>query len=135
MAAITITPANVLPGAGATYQGALAGESVTAGQPVYVKAADGKLYKADANASAEAAAAVGIAAHASLAGQRLSYYTGGTVAFGAVLTVGEVYYVGAAGGDIVPSADVVAGWYVTRLGIATSTGNLLMDLNATGVQK
>lgn len=125
MAAITVTASAVIPGTTARLEDFIAGEAVTAGQPVYIKASDGKAYKADANASSEAAGAKGIAVNSAPgAGQPLKVQTAGTLAFGAILTNGEIYCVGATAGDIVPEGDLTTGWYVTILGVATSTSNL-----------
>ena len=51
MADLTITAANVAPGAGAVKDTGTAGEALTAGQLVYKKSADGKWYKADCNSA------------------------------------------------------------------------------------
>ena len=130
MAALTITAANVVPGANARLVEGTAGEAVAIGQSTYQKASDSRWYKADSNASSEAAGSVdrGIAVStAAAAGQPLKIQVSGTLAFGAILTNGEIYVVGAtAAGDINPEGDLTTGWYVTLLGVATSTSNLLL---------
>lgn len=135
MADLTITVANVVPGTGATQQSGTAGEAITIGQCVYLKAADGKIYKAQADGTAGEAAAVGIATTtAAAAGQPISYQTSGTLAFGAILTKGEIYLVSATAGGIAPEADIVTtGHYVSILGVASSTSNLSVKLNASGI--
>lgn len=129
MAALTITDAALLPGSGAVLVRGTAGVAITsAGKSLYLDAADGLIKLADNNASALTADAKGISAHACLAGQPITYYTGGTVAFGAILTVGVNYYVGPGAGEIIPESDLASGMYPKRLGQAITTGNLLMDL-------
>lgn len=111
-----------------------AGATVTAGQPVYVDAADGNSLKpADANASATTAAAVGIALHAALDGQPLEYITAGPLALGAILTQGLWYVVSATAGGICPTADLASTHFSTLLGYAHSTSVLVVVVKASGV--
>jgi hypothetical protein len=132
MAAITITAANVAPGQGATIRVVQFGEAVTAGMPCYLKAADNKYWKADANAgSAEAAAAVITLTKGDANGYG-AVITAGKMQIGATVTKGEPYFVGATAGDIVPAADLASGWYTTELGIASSTTELVVSINASG---
>jgi len=133
MAAITVTAANVLPQANARIGVGVAGEAITRGQSIYRNATDQRLYLADTNASAAAAAGVGIALQDVGVGQRLEYAKRGSrVAFGsAVLTKGLIYCVGGVGagnpGDIMPSADLASGCFTTILGIAEDTSILDME--------
>jgi hypothetical protein len=132
LAALTITDAALLPGSGAVLVRGTAGVAITsAGKSLYLDAATGTIKLADNNASALTADAKGVSAHAALPGQPITYYTGGNVAFGAILTVGETYYVGPGAGEIIPSGDLATGMYVKRLGQATTTSNMLMDLSTT----
>ena len=125
MAALTITAANVVPGDLARFEEYTAGEAVSIGQSAYIKSSDGKAYKADANLSSAAAEAIGIAVStAAVAGQPVKIQVSGTLGFGAILTNGEIYVAGATAGDIAPEGDLTTGWYVTLLGVATSTSNL-----------
>lgn len=132
MAALTVTAANVAPVLTGNYpaiidKSRVAGETITAGQAVYISTSDGKAYKTDANLSAAAALGYGISLHGASAGQPIAIQTGGDLNVGATLTVNTVYIVGAAtAGDINPIADVTTGWYGCLLGIATSTSNLRM---------
>lgn len=106
MADLTITKANVLPSTGARYGTGIAGGTVTAGQSIYKDSTDSNSLKpADANVSASAAV-VGIASHDALDGQPLRYFTGGVVAFGSIITAGEIYVASAAAGGIAPIADL-----------------------------
>lgn len=122
MAALTITAANVQRSTGATIELGTAGATITAGQPVYLDTADNKLKLADADgATALIRSVYGIALHASLDGQPLTVQKLGDLAFGAILTAGEIYVLGDAPGGIMPKADLGAGDRVFVLGIAKST--------------
>ena len=135
MTALSITATAIIPGSDASVATGTAGESITAGMPVFMDASNAnKLYKADANLSSAAAVAVGISLHAATAGQPLSYIRSGSLGMGTILTRGLVYVVGAGtAGDINPAADLAQGWYTTVLGYASSTSNLVVGIVSTGV--
>lgn len=134
MAALTITAANVIPGAGKVIKSDIAGETITQGMAIYKKASDGKMYKCDANASAEAANASGISVSSALVNQPIQYQNAGKLAFGAILTVGVWYVAGATvAGDINPSTDLASGWYSTLLFVAVTTSEAEFHLKASGV--
>lgn len=127
MAALTVTAASVVPASNAIIdRSKYAGETITAGQPVYISTSDGKAYKADADASAAAATAYGIAVGGASANQPIAIQTGGDINVGATLTANTAYIVGSTAGAINPIADITTGWYGCLLGISTSTSNLRM---------
>lgn len=132
MADLTITAASVLASASASTLEGTAGATVTAGQPVYLDAADGKLKLTDASSSAEETACVGIALNNASTGQPVEYVNeddGFTP--GATLVAGEVYAVSAAaGGAIAPVADLVATNYTQVLGVAISTSVMKLCVRA-----
>lgn len=132
MAALTVTAASVIKGSDAVlYDDAIAGETLTAGIPVYLKT-DGKLWKALAGGTAAQAAAVAITLHAALAGQPIKAQKGGTMNIGAT-TAKVHYYLGAAAGEVVPVADLSSGNAIVRLGYATATdGTFVVDIKNTG---
>ncbi len=135
MADVTVTAANVKPvGTSRTVQTVLLGETVTQGQPLYLKAADSKYWKADADTLAEAAAA-GIAITPGVADDYAIMLTAGTINMGGTLAVGQVYVVSVNAGGVAPYSDLGSGDYVTILGVATTTAILNVDLNATGIAK
>lgn len=135
MADVTVTAANVKPvGTSRTVQTVLLGETVTQGQPLYLKAADSKYWKADADTLAEAAAA-GIAITPGVADDYAIMLTAGTINMGGTLAVGQVYVVSTNAGGVAPYSDLGSGDYVTILGVATTTAILNVDLNATGIAK
>lgn len=131
MADLTITAANVAAGSTAAKATGTAGVTITAGQVVYLDSATNTIKLADADASSATATCIGIALHASLAGQPISYQTDGTITIGATLTAGKVYVVSATAGGIAPSADLTTNWRTTILGVATSTTVLTMKLYAS----
>lgn len=121
MADITVTAANVLKTA-ATIGSGTAGEAITAGQPVYLKASDSKLYKAQADGTAEEVAAVGIALHGAGANQPLSYAgNGSTLNIGGTTAKAITYCVSAAAGGIAPMGDLTSGQRICELGHASAT--------------
>jgi len=106
-----------------------------AGMPVYKDSADeNKLKPCDANDSAMAVA-VGILLTGGGDDQPCSYITQGNLDLGAgvAMTAGERYYASPDAGGIQPSVDLASLDYVTLLGIADSTTNLVVSLLASGV--
>lgn len=135
MAALTITAASVVKSATSNLDtSGIAGETITAGMPVYLKASDSKLWKALSGGTAAQADAIGIAMHAALAGQPLVIAkTGGTINIGATTAKTTTYMLGAAAGEVVPQADLASGNAIVRLGHATATdGTFIVDIKNTG---
>lgn len=131
---ITVGEVEVYTGNAAAFT---AGETITAGMPVYLKASDNRVWKCDANSGdIRTAVPVGISLHAALAGQPLVCQTSGVIDIGASMTLGESYFVGNTAGEIVPYGDLSSS-VVTHLGIATDTTNKYLTLRffASGVVK
>ncbi|MGE4307229.1 MAG: hypothetical protein AB7E24_24735 [Novosphingobium sp.] len=134
MADITITPANVLAGAGSAQSLATAGATITAGQVLYHDAADGKAKLADNNGATAIIRKVrGIALNGASNGQPVMILTEGDITLGAVLTAGVTYYLSDTPGGICPAGDLTTGEYPTILGVAKSTTVLSVKLHAAGV--
>jgi len=135
MAAISVTAASVLPGTGSdtVIQEGTLGETVTAGMPLYRKISDSKLYKADGNASAEAAAVVGISIGGGDAGQPIKFQSGGTYTAGATLLPGMVYLPGLTAGTIIPVTDLANGQYTCVIGIATTASLMKLGILQCGI--
>ena len=134
MAWTNVTPvaANLHLYQGATISLVQAGEAIAAGEAVYKKADGSKYWRADADTLAEADCK-GIAVCAADAAD--TYFVlckKGPIDMGAVLVLGETYYVSATVGDI-GYGDVPAGDYVTIVGVATATNKLEVDIDATGI--
>jgi predicted transcriptional regulator len=134
MADLVVTAASVLPGTAPTFNG-IAGEAITAGQAVYKKAADGKLWKAQCDGNAEEATPVGIALNGAAVGQPVTYAgTGGTINIGATTAKTTTYMLSAAAGGICPQADLVSTNKVVELGYASDTaGTFIVHIVPTGV--
>ncbi|MBO9124855.1 MULTISPECIES: hypothetical protein [unclassified Rhizobium] len=134
MAAISITPANVVAGANATRDSGTAGEAITAGQTVYLSSTTNRWMLADTNSpTAEARVAKGIALNGAAANQPVAVLKDGDLTIGATLTKGVGYYLGGAPGSIVPVADLTTGDYTCFLGIAKSTSVLAVKIQSAGV--
>lgn len=133
MADLTITAANVAAGSGAKKTTGTAGATITAGQVVYLDAADSKYKLADCDSATVAARSpVGIALHAASNGQPLTVLTSGPVTIGATVTGGVAYYLSGTAGGICPIADVASGDYVSIIGIATSASVLDVKIHESG---
>lgn len=138
MANLSQTAANVAVGSLATRTRVVqAGEAITQGQPVYLNTATAKYLRTDANASATAAEAKGIAlTPASTDGFFVMQEgAGGYVNLGATLTVGETYTVSATAGAICPIGDLTTGDYPCILGIARTTALIQTVYAFTGIAK
>ena len=135
MADLTITAASVIPAASNTTvsYNETAGETITAGQAVYRDSGDNNECKKCDTTSAAKAAAYGIALNGASDGQPLAVLRSGNINPGATVAVGEVYTVSDTAGGIAVAADNGSGDYVTVLGIGTTTSNIAIDIQATGV--
>lgn len=133
MADLTITAGSFVPGANAKYKQGVAGEAITQGQPLYVKSSDNRLYKADADLSAEAALVVGVAANAGSAGQIIDYvYEDDDLTVGGTMTMANVYVTSGTAGGIAPFADFANGDYLTVILVPKSTTKAVLKLVAAG---
>lgn len=133
MTDLSITAANVKASTGATRSSAPAGETITAGQSLYV-GSDSKVYKSDANGTALTAAIVGIALNGAALDQPVFYQTGGAITIGATVVVGGIYVASGTAGGIAPFADLGTNDYVSIIGYGQTAAIILMDLNPTGIQ-
>lgn len=134
MADISVTATAVVPGSNAAVATALAGATITAGQPVYADS-NGALQLADCDsATAAARAPLGISLNGGAVGQPITYIKGGDMTMNAVLTKGARYYLSATAGGIAPEADMTgSGKDVVLLGIARSTTVLAVLNLALGI--
>ena len=136
MADISITAANVglTDDSGVAYRRVQYGETVTQGKSLYLKAADGKYWLADADALATAAC-VGIAITPGAADEYGIMVEEGPLDLGATLTVGATYVVSTTAGGIAPIADLGSGDFTTILGVAVTSGKLDLKIYQSGVAK
>ncbi|MDB5733226.1 MAG: hypothetical protein JWQ03_3121 [Variovorax sp.] len=135
MADLSITAANVISGAGASIEQAVAGATVTAGQVIYRDSADSRKCKlADNNAgTALVRTPKGIALNGAANGQPLAVHERGPITIGATLTPGVAYYLGDTPGGICPVGDLATGEYPTIIGIAISASVLDVNIQPSGV--
>lgn len=107
---------------------ALAFENVNQGEALYARASDGKVGRAIANDTFDKANVVGIAQTTKLAGELVRVLIVG-VAPNSGLTPGAIYYLSAASaGAVTATPPSVAGHYVTRVGEAASSAELIVQL-------
>lgn len=135
MVDLSQTSTNVQWNSGTAAKTAIAGEALTAGQPVYISSSDGKLYRADADDTAAKAAAVGIALVTTAAGNLASYAPpGANLDIGATTTQGTIYAVSASVGAIAPEADLTTNDYVTILFVGSGSADVTLLDGVSGVQ-
>ena len=112
------------------------GATIAAGNPVYLDSADSKYKLADCNASAATAAIVGVAVTPGVSGgQGLIAVSGSIVLVGTTMAVGTSYYVGGTAGSIIPEGDFATSDYVSKVGTASSTTQIKLNIEPTGVQR
>jgi hypothetical protein len=134
MADIVITAANCKKTSGTQLEKSyVAGEALTAGKVCYLKSTDGKIYKAQADGTAEEATFKGIALNDAGADQPVILATGGSLTIGGTVVVGTVYAISAAAGGIAPWADLVTTNKVTIVGYGISATLLQIAPVETGV--
>jgi hypothetical protein len=136
MADLSVTASQVLKSTGAQTVTGVAGATITAGQPVYKDATDSSELKlAGAASTAAVAACVGIALHAALDGQPLTYQHAGTIIIGAAASVAEgvEYHLSTTAGAITADA-AVSTEYMTHLGVGNGSDGIVLKINASGQQ-
>lgn len=132
MTAISITAGNIIPATSYAYVDTVAATTITRGQVCYLNASN-QAALAQCDGTALEATVAGIALNDAGAGQPIRLQNGGTMGMGAVLTAGVPYCVGATAGQIVPFEDIVSTNKVSFLGVASTTSNLVIGINNTGV--
>jgi hypothetical protein len=134
MTDLSITATSVVAGSDATTEHRTAGETITAGQAVYIAAATKLVMKADSNsASAEARQPIGIALNGGAVNQPIVIQRSGSLTLGATMTAGVAYYLSDTPGGICPVADIGSGEYSCVIGVATSTTVLKIGFQYSGV--
>jgi len=144
MAAITITPASVLPSetapVTATFNpfAVVAGETLAAGDWVYKKTADLKYWKAD-NSTAEKSAVAGMCACGAAAGQRFVLIQRDTnLPIGNVLVQGRIYAISSTAGKMIEISEVAStsDIFLTPLAQGVTNGNVTFNCISpvTGIQ-
>jgi predicted transcriptional regulator len=129
MADLIVTAANVIAVSNAVKGTGIAGETITAGQSVYLKSADGRIWKAKSSGTVEESTLAGIALHAALAGQPIQYAAGGGLNIGATTVKTSAYMVSATAGGICPQADLVSTNKIAYAGYATDVAGAFVIMN------
>lgn len=133
MANIAVTAANVQPGSTAKLVYGTFGATVTAGQLLYQDATDNKFKLFDADASAATGVLAGVAMCGGANGQPATVLVSGDYNPGGTVAVGTVYVGSATAGALCPTSDLVTGMYTNVLGVATTTSNIRVNIQASGV--
>jgi hypothetical protein len=123
-------------GSGAATRSGIFGETVVAGEVVYLSASTGKYLKASANVSAAAAAVVGIALNGGADGQPANIITGGVATGLSGLKAGAVYCLANVAGDVCDdyNSDLTEdASYVSVVAVATGATSLLVRPIVSGV--
>lgn len=103
-------------------------EDVVQGQVLYSRASDGQVGKAIASDTLDKATVAGVAETSKSAGQSIKVIVAGIVATSG-LDLGDQYYLSAASaGAIVKTPPSSAGQYISRIGEAGSTGQLIIRI-------
>jgi hypothetical protein len=110
------------------------GATIAAGNSVYPLGSE--MLLADANASDATAAAAGVAITPGVDnGWGLMAFGGPIILVGATLVVGMTYVVSDTAGGIMPITDLSTGERCTILGTASTTTQLNLAINATGITR
>lgn len=132
MAELAITQADVRPGSGYTAGNETAGEAIQAGDYLYKKSTDSKIYRAQCDGTAEEADVIGAALHPTNANQPIVYQKVSgkvkTITIGGTLTVNTIYVLGNTPGKIKEYADLATGERIVIIGIASSAAVLDQSL-------
>lgn len=134
MADMTQTAANVLGAANKKTRKLTAGATIVAGDMVYEDGVNGaKLAKGDVVATADA---VGMALNGGADNQPIEVQYGGDINPGGTVVVGETYVLSAANaGKIAPVGDLASTNSPTIFGLGTTTSNIQMSINVSGILK
>jgi hypothetical protein len=133
MADLSITAANVKAGGTSCIPTLVQfGETMTAGQSAYLNSADGKYYKADADAAGKQAGTAVVLVGA--AGDAYGVIANGYVIIGATVTNGMAYIVSATAGGIAPVGDFSGYSGATQQHLGYGVGTTILDVRpyATG---
>lgn len=131
MADLVITASGVLAGINAQFLQGIAGETIVAGQPVYLDPEVNQLMLSGSAAGITKARAKGISLHGASLGQPLRIQTAGNITIGATILVGTTYVVSPTAGKIGPVADLISTDAVTILGVGGPTNTIKLDIQAS----
>ena len=107
--------------------GALAFENVTQGAALYSRSSDGKVGLARAAGTLDEATVIGFAQTAKNTGEEVRVLTVGVLATSG-LDAGDPFYLATGYGGITATPPSTAGQYLVRVGEASTTANLIIQL-------
>lgn len=131
MPELTITPGSVAVVTETQFERFNAGVAIDAGDVMRLDS-QSQWQLAD-NTGTTNADMYAIAVNSGGVGQEIKGLVYGVVSLGAVLTVGEVYVIGTTGGSMRPHSELTTGDFVTIVGVAQTTSNLLIARIPSGV--
>lgn len=133
---ISVTAGNVVAYTSPTpsYTDGNAGETITAGQVVYLKTSDNEFYKADCDATAATAVVHGIALNGASDGQPIRIQKSGDINPGGTVVVGKIYVLSGTAGGIAPVDDLAQGDRVSILGVGVTSSKITLKITNSGVQ-
>lgn len=133
MADLVFNAADVRKGTSVQTGKTLAGENMTAGQPIYAfNTTYGKL--AD-NSNSTKADILGVTINQAYTGQQIDYISSGNITLtSGNVTTGELYIVSNTSGKIAPIGDR-ANATLTIIGYAPNNSTITIDITATGLSK
>jgi len=106
---------------------AIALENISQGEALYSRASDGKLGRATANSTLDLATVIGFAESAKSAGATARAVVKGALATSG-LNPGDIYYLSTGAGGITTTVSSTAGHYITRVGEAVNSGQLIINI-------
>lgn len=138
MTDLAITASQVIPSAtDAVIARGVAAVAITAGQVVFLDPNTNTYKLWDANDTAANTRALVIALNSPAAGQQIVVQSAGLLTLGAAatMTAGLVYVASGTPGGIAPSADIVAGWRIGIVGVATTAAIIRLMLGNSGATR
>lgn len=136
MADLVITDTSVVKGDGAVITTGYAGETITAGQAVFIDTAAANVLKLadnDAGSPADIKTVAGIALNGGASGQPIAYQTSGEITIGGTVSVGEVYALSSTAGGIAPIADIGTGDRLAIIGWGKTAALITLAITNTGI--
>jgi len=104
-------------------------ENVTQGDALYARASDGQVGKAIASSSLDQATVAGFAETTKTAGQTVKVIVAGQIAVAQTLDPGDLFFLSPTqSGQIVKTPPSTAGQYVTPIGEALATNELIIRI-------
>lgn len=131
--ALSITAASVAYVSGPQEQIGIAAESMSAGMPIYVDPTVNQWRKCDASVSGKQTPQAMCMDASVSAGAPFKYAVSGTtINIGATVVKNTPYFLETAGA-IGPQSDITTGWTTVLVCIASSTSNVILMFNNTGI--